>query len=78
MSNSRQLLQRPSPLANHWVAAGYYYNQHTGLVSPTPAPPTDGGSSSTNTDSTCIKGVGEYEYICPTGVVVVGKPSYPP
>ena len=35
-----QFPRRTSPLANHWVAAGHYYDQHTGLVSPPPTPPT--------------------------------------
>jgi hypothetical protein len=73
-----QFPQRQSPLASHWVAAGHYYDKHTGLVSPTPTPtPPSGGSSSTNTKDSCLEGVGEYERICSDGVKVVGRPSQP-
>ena len=77
--NARQLPQRVSPLSNYMVAAGHYYDRHTGLVSPTPTPtpPSDGGNSSTNTDSTCLQGVGEHELICTDGVHVVGRPERP-
>ena len=78
MSNSRQLPQRPSPLAHHFVAAGYYYDVHTGLVSPnpptsSPQPPV----ASTNKDD-CLPGVSEDERICPSGVSVKVRPSHPP
>jgi hypothetical protein len=38
-STGRQLPRRSSPLANAWVAPGYYYDVHTGLVAPIAPPP---------------------------------------
>jgi demethoxyubiquinone hydroxylase (CLK1/Coq7/Cat5 family) len=42
-STGRQLPRRPSPLANHWVAAGFAYDVRTGLVSP--VTPTSSGNN---------------------------------
>ena len=73
-----QLTRRPSPLANHWVAAGYYYDRHTGLVSPNPAPPTPTPTPpAIGGDSTCLQGVGDHELICTDGVHIVGRPERP-
>jgi hypothetical protein len=75
MSNSsRQFPQRPSPLAHHWVAPGFHYDVHTGLVSQhqnhypsQPAAVTTGN---------CLPGANEYERICPDGVKVDPRPIY--
>ena len=37
---TRELPKRPSPLANEWVASGFFYDPSTGLVNPIPKPPT--------------------------------------
>ena len=77
-STGRQLPQRHSPLVHHFVAAGHYYDPHTGLVSPS------GGSANTTppvastTKDDCLPGVSEYERICPSGVKVAVRPSHPP
>jgi hypothetical protein len=70
----KQFPQRPSPLATTMVAAGHYYDIHTGLVKPGAGyqPPTGSGSNN-NSDQYqpdgCLPGYHLDEAICLGGVV---------